>query len=85
MEVEIVIMDLQKLFYEFGEIEFLYNNKHYFVACYNIKKFFNKSKTEYWFINETQKLQKFDDIDSLLDTMVENKMLREILDEIKII
>lgn len=85
MEVEVVIMDLQKLFHEFGEIEFNYNKKHYFMACYNIKSFFKRSKVEYRFIDDKNKLQRFDDIDSLLNIMIEEKKLGEILDEIEII
>ena len=55
------------------------------MACFNIKKIFKRSRTEYRFIDETNEIQRFDDLDSLLDTMVEGKKLREILDEINII
>lgn len=80
-----VIIDLQKLFHESGEIEFNYNKKHYFMACYSVKGFFKRSKVEYRFIDDKNELQKFDDIDSLLDTIVDEKKLRDILDEIEII
>jgi len=45
--------------------------------------FFKRSRTEYRFIDETHETKRFDDFDSLLDTMVDGKKLREILDEIK--
>ena len=78
-------MDLDKLFYEHGEIEFLYNNYHYMISCFNVRKMLRKSRDEYWFFppnDSSQEVQKFDSLDKLLDVEIDGHKLRDILDDI---
>lgn len=81
-------MDLEKLFYDQGEVQFIFNNKSYLLACYNVKKFFVKNKIEYCLYsskNDEEDLQKFNSFDELLNVKIDGQKLKDILNKIEII
>ena len=78
---------LEELFMDQGDVVFLYNNKSYLIARYNIRRLFRKARIEYWFsppADSSQDSQKFDTIAELLDVEIENHKLRDILNDIEI-
>lgn len=80
-------MDLEKLFFDHGEIAFLYNSNQYMVSCFIVKKLFEKNRVEYCFFppeDSIQEIQKFSTLNELLDVEIDGCKLRDIWDNVVI-
>lgn len=74
-------MELQNLFEDIREIGFLYNNRHYMISCFNIKKPFRKESVEYWFFppkDSFEELRKFSTLEDLLNVKIDGHRLYDI-------
>ncbi len=79
-------MNLEELLVDNGEIEFIYHNNHYVIGRFSNRTIVKSKKIVYWLMtDDKEQVQKFYDINSLMNFKIDGKYINEILDEIKII
>ncbi len=79
-------MNLEELLVDYGEIEFIYQNNHFVIGRFSNKTIIKSKKIVYWLMTDNEEqVQRFYDINSVLNSKIDGKYIYEILDEIEII